>query len=505
MQITSTGHNVVKNNFLVYIAFIILSLLLFWPILHKSFVSDDFSILYRVTYEKDFFIRGFFRPLSDISLYSSYLMGGLNPVYYNISNVIIHASCAFLLYRFCLLSGFTTVRDADFFAWSSALLFLIYPFHNEAVIWAIGRGIVLSGFLGFLSLLVVFTNTGKVSKYLLSYLFYFLGLCSYEAVLPLPFIILILQYRKNKSFKSLVVPAAGYAITLVVNIFIRILVAGTILGEYGGKMFSPSLSENCIKFLKVAARLVLPPSGFSLLLSICFIILLICIILAGIAVVKKKNTQSGIFITLTLVTFFSCIIPGAFGISTKTYEGDRIFYFSSFFLCIWIAYLLSLFQNKKKRWGAGLCIIFYFLFFFYKSVLTWKESGRIAGDIISTVGNIEHRGRRVYLLNMPEEYNGAQVLRNGFKQALLINHIDTAGIRVINYLDTENALKLPGIIKPVEQQQSLFIYPAVLIRGDTLIAARDKKSVDSVFIKLHVTDKIYYWDKESFIFLPNPF
>jgi len=100
MQITSTGHNVVKNNFLVYIAFIILSLLLFWPILHKSFVSDDFSILYRVTYEKDFFIRGFFRPLSDISLYSSYLMGGLNPVYYNISNVIIHASCAFLLYRF---------------------------------------------------------------------------------------------------------------------------------------------------------------------------------------------------------------------------------------------------------------------------------------------------------------------------------------------------------------------------------------------------------------------
>ena len=155
-----------QKNILVYTVFLAISLLVFWPVFHKNFVSDDFQVLYRIAIQRIFFIKGFFRPLSDISLYGSYLMSGFNPFYYNIVNIFIHAGNAFLLYCFCMQYQFAGSKNAESFSFLTAFMFLIYPFHNEAVVWAIGRGIVLSGFFGFLSLLVVFLKISNRSKYI---------------------------------------------------------------------------------------------------------------------------------------------------------------------------------------------------------------------------------------------------------------------------------------------------------------------------------------------------
>jgi hypothetical protein len=505
MQIAVSGNKGVTKNVLVYFIFLIAALLLFWPILHKNFASDDFSVLYRIVHEKKFFTQDFFRPLSDLSLYVSYLTGGFNPFYYNTVNVIIHASCAFLLYRFCLLNNFVPTVSLPFFAWFTAILFLIYPYHNEAIIWAIGRGIVLSGFFGFLSLLVVFTHISSRKKYLLSYLFYFAGLFGYETILALPLIILILLYSKDKSLIKLLPVAGGYLITLLAGITIRILLSGTAQSSYGSKIFSSSPDGYAIKLLKAAGRLFLPPAQSSLLLGVCFILLVLAIGLAVIMIVRKRNKQTGDFIKISGITVLSCIIPVMFGLSTKTYEGDRIFYFPSFFLCIWIAYLLSLLQNKMK-YGASVVVAVYFLFFFYQSVIIWKRSGTAVQGIISFAGNIKHTGN-VYLLNMPEEYNGAPVFRNGFREALMINHIDTTGIRVINYFTTEYALKMPGLIKPLNQWPYQVIYPAAIISGDTIMARvhTDMHVHDSVHVQFNRGDKIYYWNKEAFVLLQDPF
>ena len=500
MQTTVSKNNTSYRSFLDCLFFLLLSLLLFWPVLHKSFASDDFSVLYRIIHQRVFFIRDFFRPLSDISLYGSYLIGGFNPFYYNVVNVMIHAGCAFLLYRFCLINNFLTVTNRSFFAWFAALLFLIYPFHNEAVIWAIGRGIVLSGFFGFLSLAVIFLNV-KPSRYFLSYLFYFIGLCGYETILLLPFIILIFLHNENKSLRKLLPVAGGYLLTLLINLLIRLLVSGTIWGGYGSKMFSSSPAEYFIKFFKAAGRLFLPPSGMPLFLSICFAAIIACLIILSRYLIKRKDSKSSDYIRISIAVIISCIIPAMFGLSTRTYEGDRVLYFSSFFLCIWIAYLVALLKNIKLQLGASLGITVYFLIFFYQGVFTWKESGSITDNIIKTTSNIKHPGKKLYLLNMPEEYNGAQVFRNGFTEALLINRIDTSGIQVINHIITDKTAASIPLIKPVIVNGNIFVPPYTYVSENNINARRSYNDSTIVNLKNTSAVMIYYWNNQSFILL----
>ncbi|MEP7277401.1 MAG: hypothetical protein ABI813_02050 [Bacteroidota bacterium] len=502
MQMPIPGKQSVKIYILVYCFFLLVSFLLFLPVLDKGFASDDFLVLYRIVYQKIFFIRDFFRPLSDISLYGSYLTGGLNPVYYNVFNVLIHGSSAFLLYRICLLPVFAPVGNRLFFAWLAALLFLVYPFHNEAVIWAIGRGIVLSGFFGLLSLLVVFLDISHLKKCVLSGLFYFIGLCGYETILPLPLIILLLLYsRRGGSNRKLVPLAGGYLLALLTNIILHAAIAGAVWGPYGSKMFSSSVAGICIKFFKTAGRLFLPPSQSSGLLVGFFIIMLLGIAWYAGCIIKKKDSRSQGFVRMTVITFVSCIIPALFGISTRTYEGDRVFYFSSFFLCIWIAYLVALLKGPRLRRTVTGLVGFYFLFFFYESVFIWRISGQMASAVIRSVAAVKQPGKKLYLINIPEEYKGAQVMRNGFAEALLMHRIDTGGIVAINYLSSDSAAAVKGAIKPENRPQGIFIYPAAIVRSHS-IDARVRTGInftDSVHVALNGTDLVYYWDKESLV------
>src|SRR5579871_3652800 len=96
-------HKPRQVNFLISVTlFCIASLLLFLPILHNSFLSDDFAVMKRVGADKTIFIRGFFRPLSDVTLYLNYRIGGFNPKGYYLFNILLHGINSYLLFRFCL-------------------------------------------------------------------------------------------------------------------------------------------------------------------------------------------------------------------------------------------------------------------------------------------------------------------------------------------------------------------------------------------------------------------
>jgi len=138
--------------------------------------------------------------------------------------------------------------------------------------------------------------------------------------------------------------------------------------------------------------------------------------------------------------------------------------------------------------------------------MNWKNGAAVSDRIISTIGHLKRGSGRIYILNIPEEYNGAQVLRNGFYQALLINNIDTAGIKPVNYLSSEYAFKMAGDIRVKEEGEKQIIYPFADISGDTLTARiwNNKKNNDSVYIKLNAVDKIYYWNKKSLVVVAKP-
>ncbi|MEP6727954.1 MAG: hypothetical protein ABJC98_19180 [Bacteroidota bacterium] len=239
----------------------------------------------------------------------------------------------------------------------------------------------------------------------------------------------------------------------------------------------------------------------SAFLSICFAVMVVCLILLSLYLIKRKDSKTAGYISISIAVIISCIIPAMFGLSTRTYEGDRVLYFSSFFLCIWIAYLVALLKNIKLQLAASLGITVYFLIFFYQGVFTWKESGSITDNIIKTISNIRHPGKKLYLLNMPEEYNGAQVFRNGFTEALLINRIDTSGIQVINHIATGKMTASPLLIEPIAAHGQIFIPPYTYISGNNINARKSYN--DSSIISLTHTSAamIYYWNNQSFILL----
>src|ERR1700688_4208928 len=91
--------------------FIVASFLIYLPVINHYFVSDDFKVLYRVCLEHTLFIKGFFRPLSDITILLNYYLNGFDSTVFNSFNILIHGINSFLVYRVCLNIGNSFGKD----------------------------------------------------------------------------------------------------------------------------------------------------------------------------------------------------------------------------------------------------------------------------------------------------------------------------------------------------------------------------------------------------------
>lgn len=413
----------------VLLQLISLSLLVYIPIINKGLASDDFGVIHRVVFEKILYIDGFFRPLSDISLYFCYLIGGFDGWIYNLFNILLHAASAFLLY-INSLRIFNQNSNGSIIALSAAVLFVLYPFHNEAIVWVVGRASNLSCFLGFYALYLVLTGNDSWLRNGLAALLFFGSLSTYETSITLPFIAALLvwhQYPEDNRWLKILVLFGG---VVIINLLVRTLLVKEIVGDYGARMFDPSITNNLIKFLKTAGRLFLPPMASSQ-----WIVLLACLVFALIGLIfvrvwKKEWKVKKPFLVISLSLLFSCAIPFLFGVSTRTIEGDRLLYFPSYFLCIWIAYVMITLLSKKLFYWGLIVLGLYFLTFLEINNYTWRKADQISKTIIADVSKLRVNNKRMVIYRLPEEYKGAHIFRNGFLEALDINGIDTTGIRI---------------------------------------------------------------------------
>ena len=108
------------------------------------------------------FHAGHYQPLSWITLGLDYLLWGLDPFGYHLTNLILHAANTVIFYLVCrrlFTRIFVTAREAARWALDSsaalaALFFALHPLRVESVVWATERRDVLSG--GFF-LLAIFS------------------------------------------------------------------------------------------------------------------------------------------------------------------------------------------------------------------------------------------------------------------------------------------------------------------------------------------------------------
>ncbi len=479
--------------------------MLFMPIVGNTFLNDDYIVLKRVCIDRQLNINGFFRPLSDITLFINYLLGGFNPFGYYLTNILLHGFDTLLLFHFCRLWKWTTdVNKQLLFAAIAALLFLTYPFHMEPVVWILGRACLLANTFGILALVIM------VSKWKESYRIsgvagcYFIGMTAYESVMVLPAMILVLLIFEKASVRRCCIWMFAMTLTLLGHFALRVKASGNLTGEYGGHLLHFSFSDIIARTVKTTGRFLLPPMQHATTLAILFIITTIIVLFLLFRLWKAlKNDRQALFFLLALFALLciASLIPFVFGVSTHTSESDRFLHFPSFFLCGLIAFgLINLLYKKRALYWAVAGILLYQIVCLEITLTNWRKASETVTGLID---NIKKRapGKKMYIINLPEEIEGAYVFRAGFTDALLLHRLDTTGIIVVNRLKRDTLLQWPEPWTPQRTDKGIFIPPSVYFQQKDPENAILKTADTNVDFPVPKNNTVIYWNKKNWITL----
>lgn len=136
-------------------------------------------------------------PLTWLSHMADVEMYGLTPKWHHITNVILHAANALLIFLILSRASGNLLRS-----FLVAVLFALHPLHVESVAWISERKDVLSTFFGFIAILVYlgFTSKRNMRNYFFLLAFFALSLMAKPMFVTLPFLLLLLDYWPLQRF-----------------------------------------------------------------------------------------------------------------------------------------------------------------------------------------------------------------------------------------------------------------------------------------------------------------
>ncbi|MBM4103760.1 MAG: hypothetical protein FJ263_06875, partial [Planctomycetes bacterium] len=211
-----------KKSVLIFLCFALTAstLLVFWQVHTFDFVNffDDADYVYNnqhvsggLTAEN---IRWAFtsghaanwHPVTWLSLMLDCQIFGLHPGRMHLVNVVLHLVNTLLL--FMVLSKMTGSL------WPSAFVaaaFALHPMHVESVAWITERKDVLSTFFLLLTLAAYagYVKRPSVFKYIISLIFFALGLMAKPMLVTLPLVLLLLDYWPLNRLDSLPAKTSG--------------------------------------------------------------------------------------------------------------------------------------------------------------------------------------------------------------------------------------------------------------------------------------------------------
>lgn len=165
------------------------------------FIADDFLWLERGKYLGGqplsmFKSEGlYFDPLVYLFFRINYILGGLNPLYYHVIDIVIHGLNAFLIFN---LSRLLTKSDTA--AIYSGLIFAVWPTNADAVLWPSARVDTLSAIF-FLSAIISYIHYQKRAKalyYFISLISFITALFAKSAPILIPLVLVTLEIISNK-------------------------------------------------------------------------------------------------------------------------------------------------------------------------------------------------------------------------------------------------------------------------------------------------------------------
>ena len=421
---------------LQWLIFTAVAVILYAPVLGNSFLSDDFLVIKKLGVDGKLNTNGFFRPLSDISLWLSFKIAGINPFIYYFTGIVIRGLSVFFLFRFCLRLQWTNdIGKLYGFSLAAAFLFLTYPFHNESVAWILGRGALMATTLALAALLILTSNASEKWKITGVCCCYFAGLAAYETIFILPLMILAYMLFVRKPARLIGLWQFFLLFTLAIHMVVRIAVSGSVGGEYISPFFERDAKEFFLSGLKAVSRLFIPPvndpSLFLILVMVAAVPLLAIIVIFYRKIRKEEKTKT-IFHILFVFLLITILTACWGGVSTRTSESDRFLEFPAAFLSILASLVIFRSLTKKSAIFFSLLILFiYQIFFLQVNNQHWRLASASVRGLLHMAAQ-KKTGQKLLVFNLPDNIDGAYVFRNGLKDALVLNHIDTAGIKIIS-------------------------------------------------------------------------
>jgi Tfp pilus assembly protein PilF len=197
------------------LAVALITFVVFLPALGDGFVTwdDDRNFLMNQRYRGlgltelrwmwTTFHMGHYVPLSWMTLGLDYVLWGMNPAGYHLTNVLLHTANTVLLYVIArrlltvVRSEGSNDRTIDLAAAFAALLFGIHPLRVESVVWITERRDVLSGLFYFLCVLFYLKSRDKIDNdrrwYWLAVIVFPFALLSKATAVTIPAVLLILD------------------------------------------------------------------------------------------------------------------------------------------------------------------------------------------------------------------------------------------------------------------------------------------------------------------------
>ena len=438
-----------KNKHAYLLAFIGLSLLLLYPSYQYGIVTDFLNWIHR--YQSGNFgdiincfnypgLHQFFHLIN----YSFYLLAGTNHFTWYVLFAMLHGLNAYLVFKLStkLLNHFKTPTRHELTALIIGILFLIYPYNLEAVIWKACLHYLIVTFLMLNGLLLTvrYFRSPRTKLLIYIHLLFVLSLFTLELSFSFPLItlafIIFQKYGLSKerfwsNIRLLFIPQV---LILAFYLLLTRLSLGSYIGHYGadqhlilssdlilGNAWKYFCKNICFShFWTFNLKSTLYNSLGTVIVYGSMTLASLLILLVGLF--KWKNISS--FIRLSgfqLVLFFIALSPiiTLFFSWVLLFENDRYGYFASIFFLGSLVCLISGIKSAWIRYGLLISYSALCLFFFVKVVTYAHQAGHLEKQLVQNFNFEIHEGE-IFILGIPDNYQGLYLFRDYENQAAFL-------------------------------------------------------------------------------------
>lgn len=336
-------------------------------------------------------------PLTFVSYQVDYLIGGVNPFIYHLTNLLLHACNALLVT--VVLWRLTRRRALALFA---GLVFAVHPLNVEAVAWAAARKDVLSAFFALLTIVAYLQYRDRHAGrwYAWSLAAFLAALLSKVSVLLLPFALLSIDWYGGRTWSR-----RAWIEKLPFFLLSGIFGCVALFGKVGnGSFLLEKVLIGC-KAIVFYLEKFLWPSGLSVLYpytqSIAIgnpdlfipVIVVACVTIATVFAAWRWEWKSPLLAWMLFLLFllpsFTNMAKGENAALDVYFASDRYAYLAMLgpLLCVGVV-----FEHMRKAigghaWGVASLLLLILSIVASLQSLVWKDSLALFSHVLSVYPN----------------------------------------------------------------------------------------------------------------------